>query len=149
MKKFVAMKVVVYDLPPVAEMAQKTLADAWIASRCEIQGGSFFEHAPQGDAHILKHILHDWDDERCLSILKQCRAAVTPDGRVLVAEMVLPADGSPFFGKVLDIEMLTVTQGGRERTEAEYRRLLEEAGYKMTRVVPTQTPVSIIEGVPA
>ena len=146
--KYPKMKGVSFDLPSVNEEARKALAAAGLAKRATAEGGSFFEAVPAGDAHLLKHILHDWDDGRCLAVLRSCRKAVAAGGRLLVVEMVLPSDDSPSFGKVLDIEMLAVTEGGRERTEEEYRRLFASAGYELTRVIPTQSPVFVLVGTP-
>jgi hypothetical protein len=107
--------------------------------------GSFFEKVPEGgDAYLLSHIIHDWNEQQCLTILGHCRRAMTPTTRVLIIEMVLPAGNAPHPGKMLDMMML-VGPGGQERTEEEYRELLARAGLRLTRVVPTTTPVSIVE----
>jgi hypothetical protein len=100
-----------------------------------------------GDACLLKHIIHDWSDGQAVQILETCRRALPASGRLLLVEMVLPAGDEPHFGTLLDLEMLVMTQGGRERTEAEYRQLLERAGFRLQRVVPTSSPASVIEAV--
>jgi hypothetical protein len=111
-------------------------------------GGDFFESIPaRGDAYLLSHVIHDWDEERALTILRNCREAMGSGGRLLLVEMVIPPGGEPHPGKMLDVMMLSLT-GGMERTEAEYSELLQRAGLRLTRVIPTQTPVSIIEAVP-
>ena len=111
--------------------------------------GDFFKAVPAGgDLYLLVSILHDWDDERCLAILKNCRLAMSNQARLLIAEMVIPAGTDPAFAKVFDLTMLVLTSGGRERTEAEFQKLLVEAGFHLARVIPTKSTVSIIEAVP-
>ena len=133
---------VLFDLPSV-------VADADVPTgRCEVAGGSFFESVPAGgDGYLLKTVIHDWDDERALQILRNVRAAIAPGGRVLLFEMVLPEGAPAHLGLLLDLEML-VSAGGRERTRAEYTDLLARAGFRLTRVLPTPTPLAIIEAVP-
>ena len=99
---------------------------------------------PGGDAYILSHIIHDWNEDQCLTILGNCRKAMKPGARLLIVEFVLPEGDTPHFGKVVDMVMLTIP-GGEERTAAEYGTLLAAAGLKMTRVVPTASDVSIVE----
>jgi hypothetical protein len=119
-----------------------------VLERCQLAAGNFFESVPEGgDAYILKYIIHDWDDERAIAILKQCHNVMPANGKILVAEQVIPPGNEPFMGKLLDLNMLAVLPGGRERTEAEYRALFEKAGFKLTRIVPTQDEMSIIEGI--
>ncbi len=98
-----------------------------------------------GDAYITKNIIHDWDDDCSIAILKNCHRAMAEDGRVLLVEMVIPPRNEPSFGKLLDLNM-PVMSGGRERTEAQYRALFDAAGFKLTQIVPTISPVSVIEG---
>jgi O-methyltransferase domain len=95
----------------------------------------------------LSHVIHDWNEEQCLAILRNCRQAMRPGSRLLIVEMVLPAGDTPHPGKLLDLAML-VMPGGQERTEDEYALLLNEAGFQLTRVVPTGSAVSIVEAVP-
>lgn len=97
---------------------------------------------------MLSHVIHDWNEEQCLTILGHCRKAMKPDGRLLIVEMVLPAGDAPHPGKVLDMVMLVVP-GGQERTEAEYTPLLCKSGFRLTRVVPPDSAVSVVEAVPA
>jgi len=96
---------------------------------------------------VLKRVLHDWDDARTLTILHNCHRAMVPQGRLVIIEMVIAPGNAPFFGKQLDVELLLTTPGGRERTEAEYRSLLSAAGFALTRITPTESLVSVIEGV--
>ncbi len=104
---------------------------------------------PSGhDAYILSHIIHDWDQDQCQTILQNCRRAIDPEGRLLIVEMVLPEGDTPHFGKLTDIMML-VGPGGQERTAAEYAPLLSRADFRLTRVVPTASNVSVVEAIPA
>ncbi len=143
-----AMSGVVFDMPSVTAGARSTIEAAGLAGRCEVVGGDFFQSLPPGgDAYMMKHIIHDWDDDRSIQILKNCRSAMTPDGRVLILETVIQPGNAPDFFKLLDIAMLMIS--GRERTEEQFRSLLGRAGFRLTRVVPTASAVSVIEGVPA
>ena len=147
LEKYPQMKGVLYDAPSVIAGAKEVLAERGIADRCETVVGDFFQSAPAGgDAYILKHIIHDWSDEECVTILGHCHAGMTPGGKVLIVEMVLPERNLPGVSKFLDLEMLLFLSG-RERTEAEYRDLLARAGFELTRIVPTPSPYSVIEGV--
>lgn len=132
---------VLFDLPSVVSDADVD------AQRGDVEGGSFFDAVPRGDGYLLKTVIHDWDDDQALQILKNIRAAVSPTGKVLLFEMVLPEGAPAHLGLLLDLEML-VSAGGRERTRREYSELLARAGFKLTRVLPTPTPLSIIEAVP-
>ena len=137
---------VLFDLPAVTEQAAPGLAA--LGDRCEVVGGDFFESMPaRGDAYLLSHVIHDWDEERALTILRNCREAMGSGGRLLLVEMVIPPGGEPHPGKMLDVMMLSLT-GGMERTEAEYSELLQRAGFRLTRVVPTPSAVSVVEAVP-
>jgi hypothetical protein len=141
---------ILFDMPHVVEGAKRHLAAEGVADRCEVVAGDFFRGVPAGaDAYLLKHIIHDWDDPRCEAILGGCRQAIAKTGKLLVIEMVIPPGNQPFFGKLLDLEMLVLTPGGKERTEAEYRALFRRAGFELARVVPTQSPVSVLEATPA
>jgi O-methyltransferase len=147
--RYPAPRGVLYDLPHVVKDAPALFAARGVADRVTIEGGSFFERVPEGgDAYLLSHIIHDWDEEKCLTILGHCRSAMKPGGRVLVVEMVLPEGDAPHPGKMLDLVMLTIP-GGQERTAQEYAPLLEKAGLHLTRVVPTASAVSVVEAVRA
>ncbi|MSU77746.1 MAG: methyltransferase [Gemmataceae bacterium] len=148
LKKNPAMKGILYDLPNVIDRAKKNLADAGLASRCETIAGSFFESAPAGgDAYQMRHIIHDWTDEQCHTILTHIRKVIPKSGKLLVIEMVIKPRNEPQPAKWLDLNML-VLPGGKERTEAEYRVIYAKAGFDLTRIVPTPTEVSVIEGKP-
>jgi hypothetical protein len=140
---------VLFDRPHVVGDAPALLKAAGMDGRVAIEAGDFFETVPAGgDAYLLSHIVHDWTEEKCLTILGHCRHVIKPDGRLLIIEMVLPAGDTPHPGKILDIVML-VFPGGQERTESEYASLLGKAGFRLNRVVPTASAVSIVEAVPA
>ena len=139
---------ILFDQPHVVAAAQEQLALAGVAERCTTVGGDFFVEIPAGaDAYLLAQILHDWDDERSVAILQQCRRAMPAHGKLLVIELVLPRGEEPFFGKWLDLHML-VLLGARERTAAEYGALFRAAGFELARVVPTPAGPSVVEAVP-
>jgi hypothetical protein len=130
-----------------AVKARQVMEQRGLTRRCEIVAGDFFAAIPPGhDAYMLAHVLHDWDDAQCLSILRGCRKVMHHDARLLIVETVLPDGDAPHPGKLLDLVMLTVT-GGRERTEQEFADLLAAAGLRLERVVPTAAEQSIVEAV--
>lgn len=136
-------KGILFDAPSV--VAGSPPIETGLAGRVEKVAGDFFQSVPAGaDAYLLKWIIHDWDDERSVAILKNCRNAMAEGGRVILVEAVLPLGDEPHFGKFIDLNMLVMT-GGRERTEEEYRTLLEAAGLRLTRVVPTPSAMSVVE----
>jgi hypothetical protein len=146
LQTYPAMKGMLYDLPGVIERAKAGIQAAGLADRCKVISGSFFESIPEGaDAYLMRHIIHDWDDEKSLTILRNVYRAMKPDARLLVIEGVIPPGNDPCFGKLLDLTMLTLP-GGKERTEDEYRALFRAGGFELTRIVPTQAEVSVIEG---
>ena len=143
---------ILFELASVIERARPSIEAAGLADRCELVAGDFFVSVPQGaDAYMLQRILHGFGDERSVRILRNCRRAMTPSSRVLIIQQVMPASGAEatsealFHGVMSDLNMLVVG-GGRERTAAEYGALLEAAGLKLTRVVPTQSLMSVVEG---
>ncbi len=143
------LKGVLIDQPHVVAGAGPKLEEAGLAGRCETVAGDFFQSVPDGgDAYILKHVLHDWDDDRCVSILGNCRRAISNQARLMVIEILVTPGNEPDYGKYLDLNMLVLTKG-RERTEAQYRTLFEAAGFTLSRVVATRSELSIIEGRPA
>jgi hypothetical protein len=147
LEKYPRMTGVVFDAPAVVEGAKDLIKGRGVDGRCQTAGGDFFTSVPAGgDAYIMKHIIHDWEDERALIILKNCHRAMTEDGKLLVVEMVIPEGNAPSLGKFLDLEMLLFLHS-YERTEAEYRALFERAGFRLTRIVPTGMPHSVIEAV--
>jgi hypothetical protein len=138
---------VLFDLPHVVADAPLLLKESGVNDRVKIEAGDFFNAVPSGgDAYILSHIIHDWDEDQCLTILSHIRKAMKSNGRLLIVEMVLPEGDTPHPGKMLDMVMLLLS-GGRERTEAEYGALLSKGGFKLTRTVPTSSAVSIVEAV--
>lgn len=119
-----------------------------LTDRIAIEAGDFFASVPTGgEAYLLSHVIHDWSDDQCHTILGNCHSAMNPSGRLLIIEMVLPEGDVPHLGKLVDMEML-VMSGGQERTEEEYGTLLSEAGFRLARVVPTESAVSVVEAVP-
>jgi len=143
--RYPGLRGILYDLPHVVRDAPALLQARGVADRAIITSGSFFDSVPSGgDAYLLSHIIHDWTEVQCLTILGHCRRAMAPASRVLIIEMVLPAGNVPHPGKMLDMMML-VGPGGQERTEPEYRALLSKAGLQLTQVVPTNSAVSIVE----
>ena len=141
---------VLYDRPEVVAGAGPVLDAAGVGDRCDIAAGDFFRSVPRGgDAYIMKAIIHDWDDDRCATILGHCREAMGPRGVLLIVDCVVPGGHEGAFAKILDLEMLVMTHHGRERTEAEFRALLARVGFVLTRVVPTGAPQSVVEGRPA
>ena len=136
---------ILFDLPHVVRDAPALIGARGLTDRVEIQSGSFFDTVPAGaDAYLLSHIIHDWREDLCLTILGHCRRAMNPGGRVLIVEMVLPPADTPHPGKLLDMMML-VGPGGQERTAQEYDALLDKAGFRLNRIVPTASAVSVVE----
>jgi hypothetical protein len=140
------LKGILFDVPSVIAGASDLLERENVSERVEPISGDFFAEVPRADAYIMKHIIHDWDDERSIKILKNIRAAMRADGKVLIVETIVPEGNEPHYSKLLDLEMLT-SPGGAERTAEEYRELLANAGFNLTRIVPTKSPFSIIEAV--
>lgn len=145
--KYPTMQGILFDLPGVIERAKTNIEKAGLSGRCSCVAGNFFENvAPGADAYLMRHIIHDWDDDRCVKILKTVHAVLPTGGRVLVVETVIEPGNAAAFGKMLDLTMLALP-GGKERTEKEYRELFMASGFQLTRIVPTRAEVSIIEGV--
>jgi hypothetical protein len=136
---------ILFDLPHVIATARDAIAAEGLSQRCALVSGDFFEAVPEGaDLHLLKQIVHDWDDERATRLLRNCHRALAPAGKLLLVEMVIPPDNRPSPAQAMDLNML-VLLGGRERTEEEYRRLLQAGGFQLERVIPTHSPFSVIE----
>jgi ubiquinone/menaquinone biosynthesis C-methylase UbiE len=130
----------------VIERTKANIEGAGLEGRCQVVVGNFFEAVPAGaDAYLMRHIIHDWDDDKSIAILRQCRRAMGQGGKLLVIEGVVPPGNEPSVSKFFDLAMM-VLPGGMERTEEEYRQLFEAAGFRLTRIVPTRTWVSVIEG---
>ena len=141
------MHAILFDLPSAMENARKQVEMVGLTSRCEVVGGDFFEHVPAGaDCYILASVIHDWDDQHSLRILKQCRGAMDQGSRLLLVECVIPDNSEPLFSRLLDLQMLVVT-GGRERTETQFTNLLSAAEFRVTRIIQTTAPECVIEAV--
>jgi hypothetical protein len=137
-----------YDLPQVIDGVAGGPTEA-VKDRIAFAAGTMFESVPAGaDAYIMKFIIHDWMDEPCQKILKACRAGVNPGGKLLVADMVMPGPNAFHFSQLADLEMM-LFPSGKERTEAEFRELFAASGWRLTRVIPTASNLSLVEGVPA
>lgn len=149
LQKYPDMKGVLFDLEHVVSGSKKRIEELKLTERCSTASGDFFKAVPSGDAYILKHIIHDWDDAQSLKILKNCHAAMAKTGarKLLIVEMLLPGRNVMHPSKFLDVEMLMLP-GGRERTEEEYRDLLQKAGFQLTSVFATKGPNNVIESVP-
>lgn len=143
--KYSNVKGILYDTPAVVAGAEKLLADYGVIDRCQIVGGDFFESVPAGaDAYIIKQVIHDWSDEQCIAILKNCRKAMKEGGKVLLVEEIILGGNEFSLGKFVDLQMLVVASGC-ERTEKEYRALFNKAGFELGRIVPTISPFSVLE----
>jgi hypothetical protein len=143
-----SMRGVLFDLEHVIAGAHERIASLGLSDRCATVAGDFFKAVPQGgDAYILKNIIHDWDDDRAAQILRNIGAVLPAGGRVLLVESVIYPGNEPSLGKIMDLEMLAMA-GGRERTEEEFRALFDRAGFRLTRIVPTKSPLSVIEARP-
>ncbi|HMD31736.1 MAG TPA: methyltransferase [Candidatus Acidoferrales bacterium] len=141
------MKAILFDLGHVAGRATERLKAAGLAGRCSVIAGSFFESIPAGaDAYLFRHIIHDWTDEQCIQILGHCRKVIPASGKLLIADGVVPAGNAPHPAKDLDMTMLTYP-GGQERTEAQFRSLLQASGFELKSITPTTTMISVVEAI--
>jgi SAM-dependent methyltransferase len=139
---------ILFELPHVARLAAQRLQAAGLNERCDVVSGDFFETPPPvADVYLLSHVIHDWDDAQCQKLLRNCRDVMPTDSRLLIVEVVLPGPNQPSLGNLLDLMML-VGQRGQERTIAQYETLVAQAGFRVQRVVPTSSAVSVIESVP-
>ena len=142
------MRGLLFDLPETVKAAQEFIAAAGLEARCAFRSGNFFEHIPPGhDAYVLAHVLHDWNDDDSVAILRKCREAMSTDARLLIVEAVLPGGNTPHHGKLMDLLMLTVT-GGAERSRGEFARILAKSGFALSHVHPTGTHQSVVEALP-
>jgi hypothetical protein len=149
LKQYPKAKGVLFDLAPVLEGAPAMLDSYGVNDRVDIVAGNFTEAIPvTADAYVLKHIVHDWYDDKCQKILGNIRDVMPDDAKVLIVDAIVPGLNEPHFSKMLDLEMLMLP-GGKERTEEEFATLLTNSGFKLTRVIPTPSPVSIVEAVKA
>ena len=139
------MRGILFDLPEAVATALPLLQNAGVADRCKLVGGDFFEAVPEGaDLYALKFILHDWTDDQCVRILKNCRRAMAPGARILIVEHLVPDDRGPHIAKFMDINMLVHTHG-RERTRQDFELLLAAAGLQLRHVAPTSIGLSMLE----
>lgn len=146
--KYPHLRGLLFDLPAVAERTRANLQAAGLEGRCTVVAGSFFASVPSGaDVYLLRHILHDWDDDKAVAILGKCREALRTRGKLLVVEGVVPPGNEPAVSKFFDLAML-VLPGGLERTEEEYRGLFQAGGFRLERIVPTRSWISVLEGAP-
>jgi ubiquinone/menaquinone biosynthesis C-methylase UbiE len=142
------MQGILFDLPSAIAGAKDLIAAEGMSKHCELVAGNYLESVPSGgDAYILKRIIHLWDDERALVILKNCHRAMEENGKLLVVELIIPPGDNPSFGKLMDIHMLVLYSGGRERSEVEYRALFEASGFELIKIVPTQSNLRVMEGI--
>jgi hypothetical protein len=149
LQRYPGMRGVLFDMPHVIAGAAPLIEAAGVKDRCAAVSGDFFKEVPDGSAYIMKHIIHDWDDERARTILRNIRAKLQgkPNGKVILLEAVLQSGNAPDLGKLIDLEMLMMP-GGKERSELEFRALFASAGFELTRIVPTRSPLSVIEARP-
>jgi ubiquinone/menaquinone biosynthesis C-methylase UbiE len=149
LRQYPEMRAILFDRPGVIERARAAIERAGLLGRCQLVAGSFLERVPRGaDAYLLRHILHNWDDDHAVVILERVHEAMGKEGRLLVVDRIIPPGNEPMFGKVMDLNML-VMLGGAERTEDEFRHIFDRAGFRLTRIVPSAAEVSVIEGAPA
>lgn len=147
LRKFASLQGAVFDAPHVIKGSHPTFHEFGVADRAQALGGDFFREVPAGfDAYLLKHIIHDWNDTDSGRILQVIRRACTSGTTLLIFEMVIPPGDEPHPGKLLDLEMLVVASG-QERTAAEYQALLAANGFRLERIVPLRSPLSIVEAV--
>jgi len=147
LRQYPNMRGVLFDVDHVIAGAAPLIARAGVTDRCQTVSGDFFKAVPSGgDAYIMKHIIHDWDDERALVILRNVHRELraSPRGRLILLESVVQQGNLPDFGKQIDLEML-LFPGGRERTVDEFADLFARAGFELTRIVPTESPLAVIE----
>ncbi len=148
LKAYSQLHGILFDQPQVVKGARSIIESEGLGPRCKIVAGDFFQTVPPGgDVYVLKSVIHDWDDEHSVVILKNCREAMTKEARLLLVETVVPSTGEPHYAKFNDLEALVVL-GSQERTQEEYAALLEQTQFEPFRVVPTNGPLSIVEAVP-
>ena len=144
LEKHKDLKGILFDLDHVVKGAEPRIEQMGLAERCKTASGDFFKDVPPADNYIMKHIIHDWDDEKATTILRNCAKHLKPGGKVILLEAVIKPGNEPHLAKWIDIEMFMMP-GGKERTEAEYRELFAKAGLRLTRVVPNQSPLCVVE----
>jgi len=138
-------RAIIFDAAPPTDTTRRSLQETGVANRIKFKQGDFFKAVPaDGDLYMLKSIIHNWDDASSVAILTNCARAMAPDGRILIADRLIPEGNAASEAKLFDLNMM-VTAGGEERTEAEYAALLTASGLRLTRVVPTSSYMSLIE----
>lgn len=147
LQKHPHLRGIVFDSPNVVAGAPAKLAEFGVADRSTTASGDFFQSVyAGGDTYLMKHIIHDWDDDRCRAILRNCHKHMKPGARMLIVDQVLPEGNEPSIGKFSDLLMM-IMPGGLERTASEFESLLQSSGFKLSRIIPTKSPVSVVEGI--
>ena len=148
LQRYPKLKGLLFELGHVLGRARESLKAYGVDNRCSVLEGNFFESVPSGaDAYLFRHIIHDWTDEQSVQILNNCRKVIPNNGRLLIIEAVVPTGNEPSLAKDFDMVMLALP-GGIERTEEEYRFLLEQAGFQISSITPTASVISVVEGKP-
>ena len=148
LKKNPKVKGILFDAAEVIAGARPKIEAAGLADRVETASGNFFKSVPAGgDAYIMKWIIHDWDDKKSDTILRNCRNQMQANSKLILVDCVVPETNEPHFSKFIDLNMLVMT-GGKERTEEEFAQLLATADFRLLRVIPTDQPFSIVEAEP-
>jgi hypothetical protein len=140
---------ILFDLPEAMEWSDEIFGRYGVGERIRKQEGNFFRDAPRGaDLYFLKNVLHNWGDEECIMILGNIRKEIPAHGKVMIIEMIIGENNKPSFAKLIDIQMMVFMNQGKERTRSEYETLLSRSGFRVSRIVPTISPLSVIESVP-
>jgi O-methyltransferase domain len=148
LQRYPGLKAILFDLGHVVRRTRESLKARAIADRCSVIEGNFFDSLPSGaDTYLFRHIIHDWNDEQTVQILKNCRKVIPKDGRLLIVEAVVQTGNKPSLARDFDMAMLTFP-GGVERTEKEYKLLLEKAGFQHSSTTPTTSVISVLEAKP-
>lgn len=152
LRRYPYIQGVLFDVPHVVDRAKEIINKWGLANRCEIIGGEFFVSVPSGgDAYILKNIIHDWDDEQAVKILKNCRKAMNGKEKLILVEIVLEPNNPGISEEhyqtntLFDVHMMILTAGGRERTEKEFRNILKTSGYELERIININSSLSVLE----
>jgi len=148
LKAHPTLKGMIFDKPYVIKTVRARFKADGLDQRCRIIEGDFFDSIPEGsDVYILKHVIHNWDDAHAVTILKNCRKAMKANSRILVIDAIIPVKNPSFKEIWSDIEMMVMLSNGRERTKSEFKNLFDQAGFKLNKIIPTSSELSIIEGI--